>query len=102
MKQLNGKYYQEGGLILLKIKPNSLDKNCKIKFKLSYEELEGNKCENNYLIDFSVDELKKGINSPEMKKGLAIYYYTKFFRKIKKFMNLNVVFTHIYSWRTCR
>ena len=94
LKQLNGKYYQEGGLILLKIKPNSLDKNCKIKFKLSYEELEGNKCENNYLIDFSVDELKKGINSPEMKKGLAIYYYTKFFRKIKKFMNLNVVFTH--------
>ena len=94
LKQLNGKYYQEGGLILLKIKLNSLDKNCKIKFKLSYEELEGNKCENNYLIDFSVDELKKGIDSPEMKKGLAIYYYTKFFRKIKKFMNLNVVFTH--------
>ena len=25
-----------------------------------------------------------------MKKGLAIYYFTKFFRKIKKFMNCNV------------
>ena len=29
-----------------------------------------------------------------MKKGLAIYYFTKFLRKIKKFMNLNVEFTH--------
>ena len=94
LKQLNGKYYQEGGLILLKIKPNSLDKNCKINFKLSYEELEGNKCVNNYVIDFTKDELKKGVNSPEMEKGLAIYYFTKFFRKIKKFMNLNISFTH--------
>ena len=95
LKQLNGKYYQEGGLILLKIKPKSLDKNCKINIKLSYEEIEGIKYENNYLIDFTVDELKKEINLPEMQKGLAIYYFTKFLRKIKKFMNLNVEFTHM-------
>jgi hypothetical protein len=94
LKQFNGKYYQEGGLILLKIKPKSLDKNCRINIKLSYEELEGSKYENNYLIEFTVDELQKGVNTIEMKKGLAIYYFTKFFRKIKKFMNLNVRFTH--------
>ena len=94
LKQFNGKYYQEGGLILLKIKPKSLDKNCRINIKLSYEELEGSKYENNYLIEFTVDELQKGVNTIEMKKGLAIYYFTKFFRKIKKFMNLNVRFTN--------
>ena len=95
LKQLNEKYYQEGGLILLKIIPKSSDKNCKINFKLSYEEIEGNKYENNYEIDFTVDELKTENNSPEMQKGLAIYYFTKFLRKIKKFMNLNVEFTHM-------
>ena len=95
LKKLNGKYYQEGGLILLKIKPKSLDKNCKINIKLSYEEIEGNQFENNYEIDFTVDELKTEINLPEMQKGLAIYYFTKFIRKIKKFMNLNVEFTHM-------
>ena len=48
----------------------------------------------NYIIDFTTDELRNGVNSPEMKKGLAIYYFTKFLRKIKKYMNLNVQFTH--------
>jgi hypothetical protein len=94
LKQLNGKFYQEGGLILLKIKPKSLDKNCKINLKLSYNELEGNHFEMNYIIDFTTNELRNGVNSPEMKKGLAIYYFTKFLRKIKKYMNLNVQFTH--------
>ena len=36
LKQLNGKYYQEGGLILLKIRPKSLDKNCKVVLHLGY------------------------------------------------------------------
>ena len=92
LKQLNGNYYQEGGLILLKIKPNSLDKNCKIILNLSYEEIEGNKFDRDYEINFSVDELKNGVGSEEMKKGLSIYYFTKFIRKIKKFLNKNVKF----------
>jgi hypothetical protein len=92
LKQLNGNYYQEGGLILLKIKPNSLDKNCKIILNLSYEEIEGNKFDRDYEINFSVDELKNGVGSEEMKKGLSIYYFTKFIRKIKKFLNKNVTF----------
>ena len=90
LKQLNGNYYQEGGLILLKIKPKFLDKNCKVTLNLSYEEIEGNKVNRNYEIEFTPDELKKEVESPDMKKGLAIYYFTKFFRKIKKFMNLNI------------
>ena len=90
LKELNGNYYQEGGLILLKIKPKFLDKNCKVVLNLKYEELEGNKFDRNYKIEFAADELKKEAESPDLKKGLAIYYFTKFIRKIKKFMNANV------------
>ena len=90
LKELNGNYYQEGGLILLKIKPKFLDKNCKVVLNLKYEELEGNKFDRNYEIEFAADELKKEAESPDLKKGLAIYYFTKFIRKIKKFMNANV------------
>ena len=92
LKELNGNYYQEGGLILLKIKPKSLEKNCKVNINLSYEEIEGNKFNNNYEIEFTSDELKNGSNFADMKKGLAIYYFTKFIRKIKKFMNQSVRF----------
>ena len=62
LKQLNGNYYQEGGLILLKIKPKSLDKNCKVVLHLGYEEIEGNKFDKNYEIEFSPEELKKKEN----------------------------------------
>ena len=94
LKEMNGKYYQEGGLILLKIKPKSLEKDCKITINLKYDELEGNHFEKNYEINFSVNEMKNGVESIEMQKGLAMYYFTKFIRKIKKFMNLNIQFTH--------
>ena len=94
LKQLNNNYYQEGGLILLKLKPKTLDKNCKVIIRLSYEEIEGKKFDRNFEIEFTSNELKNGVNSTEMKKGLAIYYFTKFIRKIKKFMNKNVQFTH--------
>ena len=57
---------------------------------MSYQEIEGNTFDKNYEIEFSPEELKKEGNSSEMKKGLAIYYFTKFIRKIKKFMNCNV------------
>ena len=94
LKQLNNNYYQEGGLILLKLKPKTLDKNCKVIIRLTYEEIEGKKFDRNFEIEFTSNELKNGVNSTEMKKGLAIYYFTKFIRKIKKFMNKNVQFTH--------
>ena len=76
--------------MLLKIKPKSLDKNCKIIIHIEYEEIEGKKFEKKYEIEFTVDELKNGVESSEIKKGIALYYYTKFIRKIKKFMNKNV------------
>ena len=92
LKELNGNYYQEGGLILLKIKPKFLDKNCKVVLNLKYEEIEGTKFDRNYEVEFTADELKKEAESADLKKGLAIYYFTKFIRKIKKFMNANISF----------
>ena len=90
LKELNGNYYQEGGLIFLKIKPKFLDKNCKVILNLKYEEIKGNKFDRNYEIEFTADELKKRAESADMRKGLSIYYFTKFIRKIKKFMNANI------------
>ena len=90
IKEFQGNCYQEGGLIILKINPNSFDKNCKININLDYTEIEGKKVGQNYEIEFSVDELKNGVESDEIKKGIACYYYHKFYRKMAKFLNKNV------------
>ena len=94
IKEFNGNYYQEGGLMLLKIKPRNLDKNCKVIINLNYTEIEGNKFDKNFEIVFTSDEIKNCVKSDEMKKGMAIYYYNKFFRKMKKFLNKNVSITN--------
>ena len=90
IKELEGNFYQEGGLILLKINPKSLEKNCKIELNLEYVEIEGNKFEKKYEIEFTNDEMKNGVESNEIKKGIACYYYNKFYRKMAKFLNKNV------------
>ena len=90
IKEFQSNCYQEGGLILLKITPKSFEKNCKININLDYTEIEGKKAGQNYEIEFSVDELKNGVESVEIKKGIACYYYHKFYRKIAKFLNKNV------------
>ena len=90
IKEFKGNYYQEGGLMLLKINPKSLDKNCKININLEYTEIEGNKFEKKFEIEFTGDEMKNGVESEEIKKGIACYYYTKFYRKMAKFLNKNV------------
>ena len=90
IKEFKGNYYQEGGLMLLKINPKSLDKNCKININLEYTEIEGNKFEKKFEIEFTGDEMKNGVESEEIKKGIACYYYTKFYRKMPKFLNKNV------------
>ena len=91
IKELNGNYYQEGGLILLKIMPRSLDKNCKINIGLEYTEIEGNQFKKDFEIIFTEEEMKKGIESKEIKKGIACYYYNKFYRKMAKFLNKNII-----------
>ena len=77
--------------MLFKIKPRNLDKNCKINIILNYTEIEGNKFNKNFEIEFTSDEIKNGVESTEIKKGIAIYYYNKFYRKMTKFLNKNII-----------
>ena len=90
IKEFQGSYYQEGGLILLKINPKSFEQNCNININLDYIEIEGKKVGQNYEIKYTVDELKRGVESEEIKKGIACYYYHKFYRKMARFLNKNV------------
>ena len=91
IKEYKGNFYQEGGLILLKIKPKSFTKNCKIELNLEYTEIEGNKFEKKYEIELNVDEMKNGVEENEIKKGIACYYYNKFYRKMAKFLNKRTI-----------
>ena len=91
VKELNDNVYQEGGLMLLKIQPKSLEKDCVVNINLEYIEIEGNKFEKNFEIVFTVDELKNGVESNEIRKGIACYYYNKFYRKMARFLNKNVI-----------
>ena len=90
IKVFNNYIYQEGGLMLLKINPKSLNKNCMINIHMEYTEIEGYIFEKDFPITFTVDELKNCVISNEIKKGIACYYYTKFYRKMAKFLNNNV------------
>ncbi len=90
IKEFNNYIYQEGGLILLKINPKSLDKNCLINIHMEYTEIEGDKFVKDFPVTFTVYELKNRVISNEIKKGIACYYYTKFYRKMAKFLNNNV------------
>ena len=84
LKELNGNYYQEGGLILLKIKPKFLFKSCKVVLNLKYEEVEGNKFDRNYEIEFSGDEHKKGDESPCYEKRVINLLLQQIYQKNKK------------------
>ena len=90
IKVFNNYIYQEGGLMLLKINPKSLNKNCMINIHMEYTEIEGYIFVKDFPITFTVDELKNRVISDEIKKGIACYYYTKFYRKMAKFLNNNV------------
>ena len=90
VKVFNNYIYQEGGLMLLKINPKSLNKNCLINIHMEYTEIEGYIFVKDFPITFTVDELKNHVISDEIKKGIACYYYTKFYRKMAKFLNNNI------------
>ena len=57
---------------------------------MEYTEIEGDKFVKDFPVTFTVYELKNRVISNEIKKGIACYYYTKFYRKMAKFLNNNV------------
>lgn len=85
IKEYKNSIYQEGGLMLLKINPKSLEKNCVININIEYIEIEGNKFEKNFEIVFTPDELKNGFESNEIKKGIVVIIIINFIEKWQGF-----------------
>ena len=87
--------YQEGGLILLKIKTKNenIKNGEKVKFnlKLEYTDNEDKNYIQNYPIEFEIND-GEFFSNDYMKKGIAIYYYGKIRRKIAKFFYSDVKF----------
>jgi hypothetical protein len=87
--------YQEGGLILLKIKTKNenIKNGEKVKFnlKLEYTDNEDKNYIQNYPIEFEISD-GEFFSNDYMKKGIAIYYYGKIRRKIAKFFYSDVKF----------
>ena len=75
----NDKLYINGGLILLKINPDDLNKNEDLKFDfiLEYTSFDGNKCCQNY--SYSIENKKEEKNNffkdNNIRKGISIYYF---------------------------
>ena len=86
--------YQEGGLILLKIKlkNENIGNKIKINLKLEYTDNDDKNYLQNYSIEYEINEGEYYSND-YMKKGIALYYYGKIRRKIAKFFYSNTKFT---------
>ena len=61
-----------------------------INIHMEYTEIEGYKLEKDFPILFTVDELRNCVQSNEIKKGIACYYYNKFYRKMAKLLNNDI------------
>ena len=91
----NEQLYSKGGLILLKIEPNDLNKNedLKFSFNLEYITYDGNKCSQNYsyVIENKKEKEKEEVNNyfkdNNIKKGISIYYFCSILNYIVEIEN---------------
>ena len=86
------KLYSRGGLILLKINPNHLNKNEDLIFDISleYTTFENNKCCQNY--SYTITNKKEDskfdyFKDNNIRKGLSIYYFTNILNHIVETYN---------------
>ena len=84
--------YNKGGLILLKINPDDLNKNEDLKFDfcLEYTTYENNKCTQNYsyTIANKMDDRKiEYFKDNNIRKGLSIYYFANILNHIVETFN---------------
>ena len=94
LKFIENDVYQEGGLMLLKIKLKNEDIGNKIKInlKLEYTDNDDKNYVQNYPFEYEVHESEYYSNDC-LKKGIALYYYGKIRRKIAKFFHSDTKFT---------
>jgi hypothetical protein len=81
IKDINGveKLYSKGGLILLKINSEDLNKkeDLKFDFNLEYKSFDGQKSSQNY--SYNIDHKNRELeyfNDNNIRKGISIYYFT--------------------------
>lgn len=77
--KIDNKIYTKGGLILLKIDDDDLNKNVHLKFDFTFEytSFEGNKSWQNYsyIIENKKGEINNFFKDNNIKKGISIYYF---------------------------
>ena len=86
--------YQEGGLILLKYSPTNENEEINFSFRFSYKERNNEII--NELLNYKIKKLNENnvfFSDENIKKGVSIFYYGKFFRKINKVMFNNIKYT---------
>ena len=86
------KLYNKGGLILLKINPDELNKNEDLKFDfcLEYTIYQNNKCSQNYsytIANKKDDRKIEYFKDNNIRKGLSIYYFTNILNHIVETFN---------------
>jgi len=89
---LSMKLYNKGGLILLKINPDDLNKNEDLKFDfcLEYTTYENNKCCQNYsytIANKKDDRKIEYFKDNNIRKGLSIYYFANILNHIVEIFN---------------
>lgn len=94
LREIDTKYYSEGGMMLLKVndtelnahKLNSYPYCIKLKYKEPHNET---KIAQNYMFIYKNEEKENQeyFSDNSIKKALALYYYSKYSRKIMKVFN---------------
>ena len=86
------KLYIKGGLILLKINPDDLNKNedLKFDFSLEYTTFQNKKCNQNYsyiIANKKEDKEKEYFKDNNIRKGISIYYFANILNYIVELFN---------------
>ena len=91
LKMINGNYYMEGGLILLKLEKQNKS-NKKVDFScdliLEYNDRNNQKYEQKYNYKVENDDYKRDFfSSKTIEHGMALYYYTNMCVKLLNYKN---------------
>ena len=89
LKMINGNYYMEGGLILLKLeKQKNNDNKVECDLILEYSDINNKKYEQKYNYKAEKDDYKRDyFSSKAIENGISLYYYTNMCVKLLNYKN---------------